>query len=87
MDALLNIFMPIIIMGGFLGFLAWQLRPTILYFLYFLGLIKKEPILKNEPEKSVLYNATVTENGVPAREVFETLEKSGIKPNYLGMGI
>ena len=31
----------------------------------------------------VLFNASVTENGVSPEEVFDTLYKAGIKPNYL----
>lgn len=27
-----------------------------------------------EPKKSILYNASVTDNGTPARKVFESLE-------------
>lgn len=58
----------------------------ILYFglwsLYFHNFMKRKT--KVSKRSSVLFNASVTENGVPAREVFKTLEDAGIKPNYLG---
>jgi len=58
----------------------------VLYFGVWLFYFDKR--MKNKKKKSkrssVLYNASVTENAVPAREVFKTLEDAGIKPNYLG---
>ena len=35
--------------------------------------------------KSPLYYPSITEKGIEAKEVFQTLEKNKIKPNYLGM--
>jgi len=58
----------------------------ILYFglwmLYFDKVMRKKK--KESKKSSVLFNASVTEDAVPAREVFKTLEDAGIKPNYLG---
>ena len=49
---------------------------------YFDKTMKKKQV--KSKKSPVLFNASVTENAVPAREVFKTLEDAGIKPNYLG---
>ena len=58
----------------------------ILYFglwsLYFHNFMKRKT--KISKRSSVLFNASVTEDAVPAREVFQTLEDAGIKPCFLG---
>lgn len=64
METFLNTFMPIIVGGSFISFLFYEIFNTK-------GREKK----KEEKKKSILYNANVTEKGVPAREVFETLKK------------
>ena len=55
---------------------------TFILFLFYECLPKKN---KNYTKKSqLLFNASVNEKGVPANQVFETLEKNNIKPNFLG---
>lgn len=52
---------------------------------HYFNKIMKSSQKASRKRSSVLFNASVTENAVPAREVFKTLEDAGIKPNYLGM--
>ena len=66
METFLNTFMPIIVGGGFISFLFYEIFNT------------KGREKKKEKKKSILYNANVTEKGVPAREVFETLKKNDL---------
>jgi len=47
--------------------------------------VYEKPVKEERKRSSILFNASVTERAVPAREVFETLENAGIKPNFLGI--
>ena len=60
MENILNIVMPIVIGGGF-----------VLYLIYDIFNTKSRE--KKRKRSSILYNASVTDNGVPADEVFKTV--------------
>lgn len=62
MENILNIVMPIVIGGGFISYLIFDI-------------FNSKGRSKKAKKSSILYNASVTDNGVPAREVFETLKK------------
>lgn len=66
---MLNV-IPYIILTMFFTFLFYECLPK-----------KKEKPIKSSP---LLFNASVTEKGVPANQVFETLKKNNIKVNFLG---
>lgn len=67
---------------------------AILFTIFIFGLWLMYSINKEENEKeqkeenrrifAELSKASVSENAVPAREVFKTLEDAGIKPCFLG---
>ena len=67
--------------------LEYNVYLVVTFFLVYLilncfGIPKSKKRIK---EKSLLYYPTITENGIKARDVFQSLAQNNIKPNYLGM--
>lgn len=65
MENILTIIMPIIIGGGFISYLIYDIFNT-------------KGREKKRKRSSILYNASVTDNGVPADEVFKTLKEHNL---------
>lgn len=65
MENILNIVMPIIIGGGFMSYLIYDIFNT-------------KGREKKRKRSSILYNASVTDNGVPADQVFKTLKENNL---------
>ena len=65
MENILNIVMPIFIGGGFISYLIYDIFNT-------------KGRNKKRKRSNILYNASVTDNGVPADEVFKTLKEHNL---------